>query len=364
MTKNIPFSNIVATNTSLLGEYQKVLDRVCKSSQIVLGSEVSAFETEFADYIGVKHVVTVASGTDALILALKGLGIGAGDEVITVANSFLASASCIALSGASPIFADVRDDLNIDPESVSRKITSKTKAIIAVHLTGRPAAMAELKQLSLQHGLFLIEDAAQAVGAAIDGVKVGGIGDVGCFSFHPNKTLSALGDGGALSTDDDKLASYFRQARNHGLIHGDCEFWSVNSRLDELQAGFLRVKLPYLEKWNARRQFIAQYYKDHLNDYVSCPETQDNVTSVYHTYVIKTDQRDALFSYLMAKGIGCGIHYPTLTNDHSVCSAQKSVDIPVSSELVKKIISLPISESLTNKQIKSIVQEIQKFFQG
>src|SRR2546430_14622602 len=248
MTLRIPYVNLAFQHQLLRDEILKAVASVIDSGQFILGEETERFEKEFAELCGAKYAVGVNSGTDALILALKCLGIGPGAEVITAPNSYLASASCIALAGATPKFADVREDLNLDPECVTRAITPRTRAIIPVHLTGKPAPMKELLALARQHGFEVIEDAAQAVGAKLAGQAVGTFGRVGCFSLHPLKNLNACGDAGMLLTNEEKIAQRTRLLRNHGQPNrDDCTEFSMVSRLDSIQAAILRIKLRHLD---------------------------------------------------------------------------------------------------------------------
>src|SRR6266540_4258855 len=261
-TMHVPFVNIGAQHAPIKAELLDAIGRVIDSGMYVLGQQ---FEQRFAELCGTRYAVGLNSGTDALVLALRALGIGPGDEVITAANSFIASAGCAAMLGARPVLADVGDDYNLDPASVERAITPRTKAIIPVHLTGRPARMDELMQLAEAHDLYVVEDAAQAVCAEYRGRRVGSIGIAGCFSLHPLKTLSAIGDGGVVTTDDEGLYEEFKLLRNIGLkTRDDAVTRSGNSRLDTLQAASLLVKMKYIEEWTEQRRANARRYRELL----------------------------------------------------------------------------------------------------
>ena len=307
----------------------------------------------------------MAYGTDALVLVMKALGIGMGDEVITAPNSFLASASSIALAGAKPVFADVCDDFNIDPEKVESVTTPKTKAIIAVHLTGRPAPMKELKEISEKKGIAIIEDAAQAVGAEYYNAKVGSLGIAGCFSLHPLKNLSAAGDGGMITTSDKTLYEKLLILRNHGLKNRDeCITWSLNSRLDALQAAILSIKLKSLAKWTSRRREIAAIYQKELSKLVTVPFDKTYEKAVYHTFIIQTKFRDALKDFLLSKGIDTKIHYPLPIHLQEAAQdlSYKKGSFPVTEKQVQEILSLPVYPELKDEQVNYVIQSIKDFF--
>jgi dTDP-4-amino-4,6-dideoxygalactose transaminase len=342
---------------------------VLDSGQFILGEETERFEREFAALCGARHAVGVNSGTDALVLALKCLGIGPGDEVITAPNSYLASASCIALAGAVPQFADVRADLNLDPESVARAITPRTRAIIPVHLTGKPAPMKELSAVAQQHGLELIEDAAQAVGAQLDGKPVGTLGRIGCFSLHPLKNLNACGDGGVLVTNDAAICQRARLLRNHGQPNrNDCAEFSMVSRLDSVQAAIVRVKLRHLDEVTARRRAHAEDYRQRLAgcSRLQCPTESPGEFCVYHTFVVQADNRDELVRHLEGAGIGTAIHYPVPIHLMTVGRGlgHRDGDFPVCERLAGRVLSLPIYPELTSGQIDEVATAILDFYQA
>lgn len=362
----IPYVNIVAPYASLREELLEAVDRVFRHGQFILGEEVAEFEKEFAALCGARHAVGVNSGTDALILALRALGIGSGDEVITVPNSFVATASAIVLAGARPVFVDVRDDLNIDPDRIESAVTPRTKAILPVHLTGRPAAMAPIMEIATRRGLDVVEDAAQAVLASYRKRPVGSWGTIGCFSLHPLKTLSACGDGGVLTTNDEAIYRRLKTLRNLGLrTRDDCETWSGNSRLDTIQAALLRVKMKHLQSWTDRRRQNAALYRNRLAGIpsVKIPQDAPDACAVYHTFVIQTERRDELKARLDRRGIETAIHYPLPIH---LQTAGKSLgyrpgDFPVAEAQAGRILSLPIYPELRPEHIDRISRTVAEF---
>ena len=363
----IPYMNLTLQHRPLRNEILTAVAGVIDSGQFILGEQTDLFEKEFAALCGSKHAVGVNSGTDALILALKAIGIGPGDEVITASNSFLASASCIALAGATPRFADVNMDLNLDPEAGAREITPRTRAIIPVHLTGKPAPMKELLALAGQHKLEVIEDAAQAVGAKLEGKPVGTFGRAGCFSLHPLKNLNACGDSGMLVTNDDAVVQRTRLLRNHGQPNrNDCTEFSMVSRLDSVQAAILRVKLRHLEAVTKKRRANADHYRRRLNGCprIQCPNDAPGQFCVYHTFVVQADKRDELKQHLENAGIGTAIHYPVPIHLMTVGRrlGYKPGDFPVTERLAGRILSLPIYPELTAAQLDEVADAILAFY--
>ena len=307
----VPYVDLNGQHAPIKGELLDAVARVIDHGHFILGEEVEEFENRFAQICGVKYAVGVNSGTDALIFALKALGIGPGDEVVTVPNSFVASAGCIVMTGAKPVFVDVRDDFNIDPALIESAITPRTRAILPVHLTGRSCDMEPIMEIAQAQGLHVIEDCAQAVSAEYRGRQIGSFGSVGCFSLHPLKTLNACGDGGLLTTDDPQLFQRCRELRNIGLRNRDeCVAWSNNSRLDTIQAAMLLVKLEYLEEWTEKRRSNARRYQMLLDGLsgIKLPQDRDHERSVYHTFIIQARHRDQLKSYLADQGIGTAVH--------------------------------------------------------
>lgn len=346
--------------TELLKAFENVLD----SGRYILGPEVAAFEREFAAYCEVPLAAGISNGTSALHLVLRGLGLRDGDEVITAPNSFLASAAVIALAGGKPVFADIRPDGNIDPSLLEAAITRRTRAIMPVHLTGRPARMPEILEIAKRRNLFVLEDAAQAVGARLDGRRVGSWGDAACFSLHPLKNLRAFGDGGAVTTRDQGVFDRLLKARNHGLVNREqCEFWSFNSRLDEVQAACLRVQLRVLDEWTEMRRNLAFRYNELLREYVVVPDEGPGEHCVYQTYVIKSDRRDALKEYLNDHGVEALIHYSTPIHLQPAARdlGYTDKDFPVTMRHVGQIISLPLYPSLTHAQQDHVAELVAEF---
>jgi dTDP-4-amino-4,6-dideoxygalactose transaminase len=348
-------------------ELMTAIESVIDGGQFILGGEVAEFERRFAELTGSPAAVGIASGTCALLLALRALGIGEGDEVVTPANSFVASAATIALAGARPVLVDVRDDFNVDPDLVERAVTGRTRAIVPVHLTGRPAAMDRIEEIARRRGLAIIEDAAQAVGARLGGRSVGTFGEIGCFSLHPLKNLGACGDAGIVTVSDESLARALRQSRNHGLRDRDnCESFSYNCRLDTLQAAILNVKLRHLEAWTAAKRRLAARYRQALSDVVRVPDERPGEFAVYQTFVVRADRRDDLQRHLLARGIDSKIHYPVPIH---LQAAARSLgyakgDFPVTERLATEILSLPIYPELTDEQVDLVVAGVRSFYLG
>lgn len=362
----VPYVNLGAQHQQ---DRDLILEKVAAlldSGQFILGDAVHNFEQSFADYCGTKHAVGVANGTDALILTMKAMGIGEGDEVITAPNSFLASASSIHLCGARPVFADVLEDQNIDPTAIEKVIGPRTKAIMPVHLTGRPAAMNEINTIAERHQIKVIEDAAQAVGASYEGKRVGSLAHASCFSLHPLKNLSACGDAGIITTNDDELAAQLRIARNHGLKNRDeLAFWSVNSRIDALQAAILNVKMNRIDGWNQRRTQIADRYIAELADLVSVPVYEsDKMQPVFHACVIQTEYRDELMQYLQEQGIATKVHYPIPIHlqEGAKNLGYRLGDFPNTEVQMNRILSLPVFPELTDEQVHYVIGSIKNFF--
>lgn len=341
------------------------VEQVMERGDFVLGKAVDDFEERFAHLCDVPFAVGVGSGTDALILALRALGIGPGDEVITVSNTWVSTVSSIALVGATPVFVDVADDMNIDPELIEPRLTARTKAILPVHLTGRSAKMDRILELARQHDLFVIEDAAQAVGASYDGKRVGSFGDAGCFSLHPLKNLNACGDGGVITCTDAEQADRLRLLRNHGLVDRDhVQFWAGCSRLDSLQAAILCTRLPSLEAVERRRLDTASYYNEHLRGCVTVPETADREHHVYHTYVVQTSRRDELQTFLLDRGVSAKVHYPIPVHLQEAASGLGYAEgsLPNTERLCGEILTLPVNQYLTDEQKAHVVDSVRSFF--
>lgn len=362
----VKFVDLGAQYESLRDEILAKFDEISRQGAYVLTPELENFEKKFAEYCGVKHAIGVANGSDALIMGLEMLGIGEGDEVITAPNSFIASAWTIARSGAKLVFADVADNMNIDPAEIEKAITPRTKAIMPVHLTGRPAPMDEILAIAEKHGLLVIEDAAQSVGAKYKGRRTGSLGICAGFSLHPLKNLHVHGDGGMITTNDDELAEKLRKHRNHGLRNREeCEFWGINSRLDAIQAAIGSIKLPHLDKWNSRYREIAAYYTKNLAEDALVPTHEDYEEPVYHRYIIRHPSRDQLKAFLADKGIQTSINYPIplhLQEAAADLGYQKG-SFPKAEAQAGMILSIPIYPELTDDQAKLVVESIQEFNQ-
>lgn len=365
----VPYVNLPAQHAPIKDQLLAAVSGVIDHGQFIFGEEVTEFERQFAQLCGVSYAVGVNSGTDALILALKAVGVGPGDEVITVSNSFVASASCIQILGARPVFVDVGDDYNLDPTLLEEVVTPKTKAILPVHLTGRPANMTLILEVAKSHGLYVIEDCAQAVGAEHRGQIVGSLGTAGCFSLHPLKTLNACGDGGVITTNDPNLYEQFNILRNHGLRSRDkCVTWSFNSRLDTLQAAILLVKLKYVEQWTYDRREHARFYQTALDGVqgITVPNEESWEKSVYHTFVVQADRRNDLKAYLASKGIETNIHYPVPIHlQEAACDlGYGQGSFPVTERQAERILSLPIYPELEQDQMGYVVECVSNFYNG
>tara|TARA_A100001388_G_scaffold277092_1_gene266841 strand:+ start:891 stop:1976 length:1086 start_codon:yes stop_codon:yes gene_type:complete len=358
----IPYVNIANQNLAIKQKLVNAAERVIEHGQLINGPEVSILETKLAKYLGVDNVVSVSNGTAALYLSLRGLGIGIGDEVITVANSYLATVSSIVLTGATPVLVDVDSSMNMDPNLLEKVITNKTKAILPVHLTGKPAMIEEICEIAQKYNLHVIEDAAQAIGAQYKGRKIGSFGKTACFSLHPLKNLSALGDGGFVATNDKELANWISKARNHGHSSRDeCEFWSFNMRLDTIQASFLLEKLPLLEKQIECRRRNAIFFREHiLNKHICLPKEEDYERCVNHLFVIRLKERDKMKKYLESNGIETKIHYPIPIHKLKA-SNMLNFKLPRTEEYSDKILSLPVYPELTSNHLEKIVELINAF---
>jgi dTDP-4-amino-4,6-dideoxygalactose transaminase len=361
----IPYVNLLIQHKiikkELLAEIEKVLDH----GQFILGQEVKTFEEKFAKYCDVNYTIGVNSGTDALFLALKSIGIGKGDNVITVPNSFIASTSSIIATGALPIFVDVGTDMNINPDLIEESINENTKAILPVHLTGRPVEMDRVMKIAKSNDIFVIEDCAQAVGAEFKNKKVGSYGNVNAFSLHPLKTLNVCGDGGMITTNDKDIYNKLLNLRNIGLKDRDhADFWGYNSRLDTIQAAIANVKFKYLEEWTQKRMENANYYINHLKDVVKVPSTKDHMNSVYHTFIIQAENRDKLQKHLKEKGVETKIHYPIPIHMQLAAKSlgYKKGDFPTCERQSNMILSLPIYPELTKKDMDYIITEMKNFY--
>jgi dTDP-4-amino-4,6-dideoxygalactose transaminase len=359
---DVPFVDLTVRFAHSRAALHAALDRVIDHGQVILGTEVEALEQAIAAVAGCRHAVAVANGTDALMLSLRARGIGAGDEVITTTMSYLASTSSIALVGATPVFADVGDDLNLDPAAVERLITAKTRAIQLVHLAGIPAQVDEFVDIARRHDLVLIEDCAQAFGATVDGRMVGSFGDFGAVSLHPLKNLPALGDAGMILTDDDAAGHWLRIARNHGHSGRDeCEFWSINSRLDALQAAFLGRMLADLPAFLDQRRQQAARYRAGLGDCVGFPTVAAAASPTFNMFMVLADRREALHDYLAEQGIETRIHYPLPIHRMKAARGIAHGALPRAEAYTERILSLPLGMHITAEQIDFVTDRIVHF---
>lgn len=350
-------------------KYQKEFEdkaiSVLRSGWYVLGQEVQAFEREFADYIGVNHCVGVASGLDALWIAFRVLGIGQGDEVIVQGNTYIASVMGITINGATPVFVEPDEFYNIDASKIEEKITEKTKAILVVHLYGQASDMSPIMQIAKRYHLRVVEDCAQSHGACYGGKMTGTFGDIGCFSFYPSKNLGAFGDAGAIVTDDSEIAEAVRVFRNYG---SEKRYYNrvegTNSRLDEIQAGLLRVRLAHLHELQMERQRICKRYLDELdNKHIQLPTIRAGATHIWHQFVIRTDRRAELIEYLNQNEIGTIIHYPIpphLSEAYSYLKVEKGT-LPVTEKYAETVLSIPLYIGLTEEEQTYVIEKLNQF---
>ncbi|MBS5885600.1 MAG: DegT/DnrJ/EryC1/StrS family aminotransferase [Clostridium sp.] len=390
---NIPLIDLKAQYESLAENLDKAALGVLSSANYIMGKTVTDFEKEFADFIGVKHAISVGNGTDALVLALKSMGIGEGDEVITTPFTFFATAETISAVGATPVFVDVdKETFNIDITKIEEKITSKTKAIMPVHIFGQSADMDEINEIAKKHNLYVIEDACQAVGGKYKGRKIGTLGDVACFSFFPTKNLGCAGDGGMIVTDNDEIAIIARALRTHGsgengqkaynllnnieeeiktaegandTVYNPLKYYNYligyNTRLDAIQAAILSVKLKEIDSWNAKRREIVELYNEALqNSDLVTPVARDYNDHVYHMYILQSENREEVLTKLKEAGIATGVYYPVPLHLQKVYKnlGYKEGDMPVSEYLSHRTFAIPVYPELTKEQIDYIISKI------
>ena len=374
---NIPMVDLQGQYKRFKAEIDSEIQKVLDSSSYINGPAVREFATDLEKYLGVKHVIPCGNGTDALQVAMMGLGLKPGDEVITTTFTFIATAEVIALLGLTPVLVDVLEDtMNIDPEAIRNAITPKTKAIVPVHLFGQCANMDEIMAIAEEHNLFVIEDNAQAIGANYtfkDGStkKAGTIGNIGCTSFFPSKNLGAYGDGGAIFTNDDDLANQMRVVVNHGMkVRYYHDYVGVNSRLDSIQAAVLKVKLPHLDDFAKARNYAANYYNSAFADCekITAPMTADFTDHVFHQYtlVLNNVDRDALQKHLTEKGIANAVYYPVPLHQQKAYQdpRYKDGDFPIAEKLAANVMSLPIHTELKDEQLKYITDAVLEFVQA
>jgi len=353
----VPYFDLTAQYRDLRDEIREAIDRVCGKAAFILGEEVERFEHSFADYCGVKHCVGLNSGTSALHLAMLAAGIGSGDEVITSANTFFATAEAICYTGATPVFADIDPaTANIDPEKIKAAITKKTRAIIPVHLYGRPANLGAIMEIAESHGLLLIEDACQAHGATYEGKRVGGFGHSAAFSFYPGKNLGAYGEGGALTTNDDEVASLARALRSHGeatrYLH---KYLGYNYRMDGFQAAVLNIKLKHIDEWTAKRRAFSSLYRTLLSDaQVDLPQDSPDAECVYHLFVAYVEDRDRVRGALEERGVQTAVHYPVPVHLQEAMAHlnYKEGSLPHTERACRRVLSMPLFPEMTEEQAR------------
>lgn len=363
----IPFVDLKAQYAAISVEVDEALHSVVTNADFILGTDVELFEQEFASFCEADYAVGVDSGTSALELALRVYEIGEGDEVITVSHTFIATVAAISYTGARPILVDIdRDTYNIDAAQIEKAITSRTKAIVPVHLYGQPSDLDAVIEVARKHNLVVIEDACQAHGALYRGKPVGAIGDAGCFSFYPGKNLGAYGDAGMVVTNNRDIAERLKLLRNYGQPEKyQHTIMGYNRRLDSLQAAVLRVKLRHLGEWNASRQRAAMRYNELLKDVdsIRTPYVAEESSHIYHLYVIQHPQRDRLLSYLREQGVYAGLHYPTPVHLQPCYEnlGMRSGSLPVTEALASQVISLPMYAEITTEQIDYVCECVKRF---
>lgn len=365
----VPFVDLKAQYQTIKNEIDDAIRSVIEDTAFIRGKYVAEFETAYAEKYGVKHCISCANGTDAIYITLKMLGVGPGDEVITVANSWISTSETISQTGAKPVFVDIDQYYNIDVAKIEEKITPRTKAILPVHLYGQPAEIDKIKHICDIHKLYLVEDCAQAHFAEYKGKKVGTFGIAGTFSFYPGKNLGAYGDAGAIITNDNELAKKVMMYANHGALRKHFhEIEGVNSRMDGLQAAILSAKLPYIEKWNQKRYSNGLLYNKHLKKCkeIQIPELRPDSTHIFHLYVIRTEKRDELQKYLKEHGIETAIHYPAALPFLKAYEylGHRPEDFPVAYKYQREILSLPMYPELTEDMIQYVVTRIREFYQA
>ena len=363
----VPFVSFEAMHSEIREQLDNAYKSVMDSNYFIQGQACAQFEKEYADYCGVKYCIGVGNGLDALMLILRAMDIGAGDEVIVPSNTYIATALAVSYVGAAPVFVEPDiETFNIDPKLIEEKITVKTKAIIAVHLQGRPADMDAIKAIAEKYDLKVIEDAAQAHGAKYKGQKVGSLGDAAGFSFYPGKNLGALGDGGCVTTNNKEIADKVRALGNYGSDYKYHHIYKgVNSRLDEMQAAFLSVKLKHLDKWNEERRKIAARYLSVINNpLIALPKASDKeYEHVYHVFVIRCKERDRLEAYLADNGIGTLKHYPIPMHLQGAYAdlGLKENDLPIAEEISNTVLSIPMYYGMTDEQVDCVVKILNGF---
>jgi dTDP-4-amino-4,6-dideoxygalactose transaminase len=362
----VPFIDLERQHKPIKKDLMQAFERVLDSNKFILSDEVKNFEDEMVAYTKTKYAIGVSNCTNALLLSLRAVGVGPGDEVITTPFTFVATAEVIGIIGAKPVFCDIeRKTFNIDVSKIKDHISGRTRAIIPVHLYGQSADMNGVMRVAKDHRLKVIEDMAQAIGAKYNGRMVGSFGDTACISFYVTKNLNALGDAGMILTNDEKLDSMIRAYRVHGAYkkyHHD--FLGYNDRLDAMQAAFLRIKLMQLDVWNEKRRKIARKYDDALRDVVATPYIQDDNESVYHQYTIRAARRDELKKYLNERGVATAIHYPVPLHLQPAFRylGYREGDFPVAEKAADEVLSLPIQQDLTDEEIDYVIKNVRQFY--
>lgn len=364
---SVPFASFKPMHDEVKEQLQEAYENVMERNYFIQGNECALFEEEFAEYCEAKYCVGVATGLDALYLILKAYGIGNGDEVIVPSNTFIATALAVSYVGATPVFVEPEiETYNINPDKIEEVITSKTKAIMAVHLQGRAADMDNIQRVADKFKLKVIEDAAQAHGTLYKGKKVGSLGDAAAFSFYPGKNLGAMGDGGAVVTNDKELADMIRALGNYGSDYKYHHIYQgTNSRLDELQAAFLRVKLHRLDEWNKDRNRIAnRYFNEINNDKIILPlEPTDDYTHIYHVFAVRCERRDELEAYLNENGIGTVKHYP-IPMHMQPCYKELNISegsLPIAEEISRTILSIPMYYGMSDDEVTHVISVLNAF---
>jgi len=359
----IPLVHLQREYASLENRLHLAISRVLESGTFIQGSQLSQFEQEFSEYIRVNHCIGVNSGSDALYTSLWALGVGPGDEVITVPNSFIASADAIVRCGARPVFVDVEEDTYcMDSEKIEKCITPQTKVILPVHLHGKAAKMEEIVEVAEKHSLWVVEDACQSHGADINGRRTGSIGTIGCFSFYPTKNIGCYGDGGAITTNSTELSQRCRMFRDYGRVGRYTHaVTGINSRLDEIHAAVLRIKLEYLDKWNERRRTIAMRYNEGLERTgLVVPTGEYHMGHVFHNFVIRHKKRDEIKEKLSWKGIESAIHYPVPIHKQLSYQPYRNTRLPVSERTCNEILSLPVNPFLTDNETDIVIDQVKQ----
>lgn len=361
----VPVNNLKRGFELFQAEYEAKALEVLRSGWYILGNEVAKFEEEFAAYMGAKYAIGVDNGLNAIVLGIKALNIGMGDEVIVTANTYIATVLGVSLNKATPVFVDADAYHNMDPEKIKQAITAKTKAVLVTHFYGQACQMRRIKEICDRHGLYLLEDCAQSHCAANEGKTTGTIGDLGFFSFYPTKNMGGFGDGGAVLTNNTTLNDKIRALRNYGSVKRyQNDYEGHNSRLDELQAGLLRVKLQHLDRLTARRREIAgRYLTEMKNPKVELPKVAAGCTHVYHLFVVQTDERDSFMAHLKDNGVGCDVHYPVppfLAKPYAYLGYTYA-NFPMTEKLYKRIVSLPIYDGMTEEEVDQVIKAVNSY---